>query len=74
LTFAVLTQNKALRKRCKKGQDYFRSVGSRKICLLFGQHIADGMPYNVTSTAVEPTLKFQALAPAPGINFSAATS
>jgi len=32
------------------------------------------MPYNVTSTAVEPTLKFQALAPAPGINFFAATS
>jgi len=33
----------------KEEQDYFRWVGNRKICLIFGQHIVDGISYNVTS-------------------------
>jgi len=34
-------------KMCK--QDYFHWAGSRKICLLFGQHIVDDISSNVTS-------------------------
>jgi len=34
---------------CKKEQDCFCWIGSWKICLLFGQHIVDGISYNVTS-------------------------
>jgi len=64
-----MTQIERYGKMCKKEQDYFRWVGTRKICLglLFGQHIVDGMSYNVTSRSVAPVLKFQALAPAPSI-------
>jgi len=49
LTFADMTQNRAFAKMYKEEQDYFRWVGNRKICLIFGQHIVDGISYNVTS-------------------------
>jgi len=34
---------------CKKEQDYVRWVGSRKICLLFGQYIVDGYMARLTA-------------------------
>jgi len=49
---------------CKKEQDYFRRVGSQKLCLLFGQYIVDGISNNVTSHYINTSFHMSGFASA----------